>query len=154
MIAIFLNVILMLNMIISLFGDSFDEFQVLQVYYDKKEMCEVILEMEHIFSLFRPKEERMFVHTCTDFYNEDEEGMWQGRAVDVREIVEKNAQLTQENIKAVEGRITQNFTAVEGKIKGIEENFNQKFKAVEGNLKVLDEKIVSKFDELLKILMK
>jgi hypothetical protein len=50
----------MLNLIISILGDSFDEFQVLKVYYDKKEMCEVILEIEQIVSLFGSKNERMF----------------------------------------------------------------------------------------------
>jgi hypothetical protein len=72
-----------------------DEFQILQIYYDNKEMCEVILEMEQSFSSFNPKEEQMFAHICTDFYNENDEGMWQGRAVDTREVVVNNAERTQ-----------------------------------------------------------
>jgi hypothetical protein len=42
MLAVVLNVILMLNIIISILGDSFDEFQSFAVYYDHKEMAQVI----------------------------------------------------------------------------------------------------------------
>jgi WD40 repeat protein len=164
MIAVFLNVILMLNMIISILGDSFDEFQVLQVYYDKKEMCEVILEIEQIFSLFGPKEEKRFIHTCTGFYNENEEGMWQGRVVEVSDVVEKNAELTRQNIKAVdenikkvEKNINEKLSVMEESIKAVEGNLNKKLALVEGNIKEVNDNMAvmgSKLDELLKILVK
>jgi hypothetical protein len=164
MVAVFMNVILMLNMIISIFGDSFDEFQILQVYYDKKEMCEVILEIEQIFSLFSPKEENKFLHICTDFYRENEGGIWQGRAIDVHDVVENNAERTQEQIKAVEGNLTERIAGVEGKltdkIVAVEDNIKivkGNMKDVEGNIKELNDKMAgvdSKLEELLKILAK
>jgi hypothetical protein len=47
--AILLNVVLMLNMIVSIFGGSFDKFQLLSNYYNYREMAKVILELQNIF---------------------------------------------------------------------------------------------------------
>jgi uncharacterized protein (DUF2062 family) len=41
LIAIILNVILMLNMIISILGDSFDKFQIMKVFHNYKQMTEL-----------------------------------------------------------------------------------------------------------------
>ena len=86
--AIVLNVILMLSMIISILGDSFDEFQLYAIYYDNKEMTQVILEIEEIAaSLLNPKDLKMYLHTCTNYYKPDE-NTWQGKVIDVRAVVQ------------------------------------------------------------------
>jgi hypothetical protein len=40
-----------------------------------------------------------------DFYNKNDEGMWQRGAVNAREVLVNNAERTQEKILAVEGNI-------------------------------------------------
>jgi hypothetical protein len=48
----------------------------------------------------------MFLYVCTDYYKENEEGMWQGRVIDLREAVKDNAERSQVKIMAVEGKVT------------------------------------------------
>lgn len=89
LVAAILNVIIMLNMIIALLGDSFDEFQILAKYYDNREMIKVILEVEQIFSLFYMRKEKKFLHICENFYSEEED-MWQGKVVDMRLLIKNS----------------------------------------------------------------
>ena len=83
LVAIILNVVLMLNMIISILGDSFDEFQLFANYYDNKEMTQVILEIEQIFSIFVKEDTRKYLHICDNYYESNEE-LWQGKVIDIR----------------------------------------------------------------------
>jgi WD40 repeat protein len=107
-IAVIVNVIVMLNMIISILGDSFDEFQLSAAYYDTREMTELILEIEQIYSLFSKKDEQMYLHACQNCY-QGEPNLWQGKVVDVRKLVKESADKindsTQAKIKSLEDSI-------------------------------------------------
>ena len=87
--ATILNVILMLNMVIALLGDSFDEFQILAQYYDNIEMAKVILEIEQIYSLFLQNKQKKFMHICENFYAEEQD-LWQGKVVDMRLLIKNS----------------------------------------------------------------
>ncbi|OMJ81008.1 hypothetical protein SteCoe_18621 [Stentor coeruleus] len=81
--AIIVNVILMLNMIISILGDSFDEFQLKAVIYNFTEMTEVILDIENIKNVFNPIGSSKYLHACTYAY-ENTENQWTGKVMNMR----------------------------------------------------------------------
>jgi hypothetical protein len=75
-------------MIISILGDSFDEFQTFAVYYDHKEMTQVILEIEQIALVFDKQDLKMNLHIVMNFY-QSEADVWQGKVVDTRTAVDQ-----------------------------------------------------------------
>ncbi|OMJ86726.1 hypothetical protein SteCoe_11738 [Stentor coeruleus] len=86
--AIVFNVILMLNMIISILGDSFDEFQLKSEVYDNKEMTEVIIEIEQIKALFFVNTQLFHIHTLVYAYD-SESYVWDGKMKDIRRYVSR-----------------------------------------------------------------
>lgn len=86
--AIVFNVILMLNMIISILGDSFDEFQLKSEVYDNKEMTEVIIEIEQIKALFYVNTELFHIHALVYAY-ESESYIWDGKMKDIRRYISR-----------------------------------------------------------------
>jgi phage-related protein len=150
-------------MIISILGDSFDEFQLYAIYYDNKEMTQVILEIEEIAaSLLKPKDLKMYLHICTNYYISDE-NTWQGKVVDLRAVVQDVENKINKNIEkkisevenkiggvenaienkiaGVENAIENKIAGVENKIDGVESRFNEKINAVESKVAVVDSKI-------------
>ena len=155
-IAVFLNVILMMNMIISILGDAFDEFQIYAQVYDSKEMAQSILEMEQIISLFNSQESsRMFLHICQNYY-ESFDNSWQGKILDARTFIQNIAEQIQ--LKLTDGYqktykdmgiLGEQILLVENNIAGsIEESgnklsriMNESSSQIKSNVKIIQDKI-------------
>ncbi|OMJ91465.1 hypothetical protein SteCoe_5949 [Stentor coeruleus] len=158
-IAVTANLIIMLNLIISILGDVFDEFQLDAEIYDYSEMAEFILEAEQIISLVYSVDEYKYLHVCDNAYNRIGQA-WRGNVMDIRDFLrdkflkndlkplfeqnnnaaEENIQQLKENFRfnfmAMNDRVANELQAVEGKFQMIEEN-------IAINKKCLDEKIDS-----------
>jgi fluoride ion exporter CrcB/FEX len=112
--AVILNVVLMLNMIISIFGDSFDKFQLLSNYYNYKEMTEVILELENIFSFLNRSSESKYIHTVINPYIKEDD-VWKGRVVENKELLDN----TSKEIKGIKDDINDKIASMEKKLEEI-----------------------------------
>ena len=134
-IAVFLNVVLMLNMIISILGDSFDEFQTFAIYYDNKEMTQVILEIEQITSLFVSQDLKKYLHIVTNYY-QSETDLWQGKVVDTRSAVDElKAKIDKKIDKDIIGKLIL---------------MDRKLETVESKIDLFEGKVEEKIDEMLK----
>ncbi|OMJ95955.1 hypothetical protein SteCoe_509 [Stentor coeruleus] len=92
MLAITINVILMLNMIISILGNSFSEFQEKADIYNYCEMAEVILENYCIKRMFtKSKNEKKYLQVC-DLLNEGDSSSGINDQTD--QFIEINKRLT------------------------------------------------------------
>ena len=139
LLAVVVNIVLMMNMIISLLGDSFDEFQLLSVYYDNKEMTEIILEIEQIASLYSPIEMWRYLHICENYYLEEDQN-WKGKIVDARVQFKNSIGEIEKNVNGCVEKLTLEINALENQInigigssgKIIEENLKTEI-AVIGN---------------------
>jgi hypothetical protein len=161
MIAIFLNVILMLNMIISILGDSFDEFQLFSVYFDSREMTQAILEIEEIFSISGRVDVGKYLHVCVNAY-QTETSEWQGKVLEVRNLIDRrfdslfsqnseNLLKITEKIQEIGGKVSvsnNGFEKIQEKVGKIEENMNQmtqglteKVSSLESTMKELSQKL-------------
>ena len=74
-----INVTIMLNLLISILGDTFDNFQVGAMEVDKRKKLEGILEIEKIFSLFSRAEKRNYIHMCLQVDYDEAESEWEGK---------------------------------------------------------------------------
>jgi WD40 repeat protein/gas vesicle protein len=164
LLAVTLNVVLMLNMIISIFGDSFDKFQLLSNYYKYKEMAQVILEVERIFSfLDRPKEFK-FVHMIENPYTGDD--LWKGKFVENKELIEKTnneIKAVKDDVKAHIGAVKNDVNTVKDDIKIVRDDVKADIKAVKhdinsvrdhvkADIKAVEDKITS-IEEKLKAII-
>ncbi|OMJ95680.1 hypothetical protein SteCoe_930 [Stentor coeruleus] len=104
LIAMVVNVILMLNMIISILGDSFDEFQLMAEIYNYREMIEVLLEIEQLKSLILKPNESLYLHTCMHAYLSDEDS-WQGKVMETKVYLQDVERKISEGIKSIDESI-------------------------------------------------
>lgn len=146
--ALILNVVLMLNMIISVLGDTFDQYQLLAIYYEYKQMTEVILEISQILSVFTNDSKKEYLHLCVNAYNDKEE-KWQGKLLDIFNCVEKAQRALEEcistKIKGIENKICGNEKSNEKifkqRLAGIEERNEKRYRAVEEKIAAVNERL-------------
>lgn len=156
-IAVTANLIIMLNLIISILGDVFDEFQLDAEIYDYSEMAEFILEAEQIVSLVYKPDEYSYFHVCKNAY--DKIGQeWRGKVMDIRDFLrdkylkndlkplfDQNSKAAEESTQIIKENFKLSFTAMNEKVVNEIEAVDGKFQAIEAkidiNKKSLDEKI-------------
>jgi hypothetical protein len=89
-----INVIIILNLLISILGDSYEKFQAEAIEIGNLEMVELILEIETLMFWRRDKGVRMFPQVCdaTRFEGLAEE--WEGKLKAIGDMIKKNAKST------------------------------------------------------------
>ncbi|OMJ64982.1 hypothetical protein SteCoe_40236 [Stentor coeruleus] len=151
--------IIMLNMIISILGDVFDEFQLNAEIYNFNEMALVILENEQILSSFIGTTENLkYLHVCVHAY-ESSGSDWKGKVIDIRDflkdkflnndlrpILNENKKEIREEIKAIDNKIQ----AISEEAKANNANIQDRIQGVENKISNIQESI----DIILKILSK
>ncbi|OMJ81073.1 hypothetical protein SteCoe_18531 [Stentor coeruleus] len=163
-IAITVNLIIMLNMIISLLGDAFDEFQLMAEVHNYREMLEVVFEIEQLMSVTYKDEDLKYFHVCTHAY-EASGSQWKGKVLDVREFIqekivnenvkpmmEKNAKAVEDGMKSIDSRlrrISRNFgNGNEGDSRG---RFDNRMERLEEEVKEIRGKIDGIENSLMEI---
>ncbi|OMJ65122.1 hypothetical protein SteCoe_39187 [Stentor coeruleus] len=145
-IAVATNMIIMLNMIISILGDVFDEFQLNAEIYNYTEMAQVILETEQIRSFFGSVENYKYLHVCIHAY-EAAETEWKGRVMDLRDYLkddyfkkylkpsfnENQKQISEETKTIISGEVK----TVSGEVKTV----SGKVEAVSGKVEAVSEEV-------------
>jgi hypothetical protein len=100
------NVIIMLNLLISILGDSFDKFQLSSQEIDCMEMTQVILEIESMmFYRSRQNDNKMYLVVCENESTVKQE--WDGKILIVqRKLDEMNSDFDR-NEKIIEDKIAE-----------------------------------------------
>jgi WD40 repeat protein len=88
MMASVINVIIMLNLLISILGDSFDSFQMDAMQIDFLEQAELILEIESLMFWKRDLNERLFLQTCQELTVEENQA-WEGKVTMIMKSIRK-----------------------------------------------------------------
>ncbi len=85
--ALLINPIIMLNLLISILGDTFDRVQSTKVIADMKELCDMVIELESLLYWRRELGGRQYLQSCNSKeYEEVSEDQWEGK---VRELDNK-----------------------------------------------------------------
>lgn len=143
--AITINVIMLLNILISILGDCFDEFQYKFDIYNYKEMVSVVYECKCLSSFFFSKKENEgFLQVCIDMYN-DPAFNWKGKVLNIRDYIrEFNKSLTK--------KLKKNEKTFNKSIENIQKQIDSMQKSSEIAQKRSEEIINKRFDEILNIL--
>jgi hypothetical protein len=118
-----LNLILMLNMIISILGDSYDQFTLDKNMIDYREKISLTLEVQTALFWKNQLNKSFFVHFITSQFENraDETDDWQGRMMFADQRQEQRikdfAGTIDQRINEVESKIN---AKIEGKIDGVE----------------------------------
>lgn len=119
-VAVTISIILMLNMIISILGDSFDEFQLKADIFNYREMAGVIIEIKCLKEWFCKIEDKCeYLHICLNAYEDPVLG-WRGRVLDVRETVEEFRIFSKEHFDKMENQTRKRFDRIQKNVEGLE----------------------------------
>jgi hypothetical protein len=97
-----INCIIMLNLLISILGDSYERVQVSLVESDYSQMLEVIIELEKLMIWNRYKGSAAYLHQCgypDDEYSQDE---WEGKIRVLQDTISGVGTLIETKLKQVE----------------------------------------------------
>jgi hypothetical protein len=89
MIASIVNVVILLNLLISILGDSFDKFQVTEAETDRRQMLESILEVELMASWVGKTDEERYIHICKDISGDQDEEKREGKILALEKKMDK-----------------------------------------------------------------
>lgn len=112
------NVIIILNLLISILGDSFESFQSEAAEVDCLEMAEIVLEIETLMFWRRKKSVKSYIYKC-QIVEQQEKKNWEGRLNAISEMVEElkykfETDLNEVKVqsKATEDKFTNEFEAI------------------------------------------
>jgi WD40 repeat protein len=114
-VASILNLIVMLNLLISILGDSYDKVQLTLVESDYSQKLEVILEIEKMLFFNRNKGTRTYLHKCDVYRNEFSEMEWEGRI-----------RLIQDSMQQVSNLILKSNSHIESLLLNLQRSLEQK----------------------------
>lgn len=124
MIASIINVTIMLNLLISILGDSFDRFQVESFEADQKLKLEGILEIEQIMNFSIKSAEKKFIHMCLQVEYNESETEWEGKIMALNKkidnLTDKVYQESERNHKAILKMGMKNQDSIRGIYKKID----------------------------------
>lgn len=78
-----INFLVMVNLLISIIGDTYDKVQAFRDIADRREMAEMVLEIEYLMVWKRNLDVKRYLHLVSSDNSENMEDVWQGK---VREL--------------------------------------------------------------------
>ena len=106
----------MLNLLISILGDSYDQFQVEKTIIDFSEKAEFILEIEKMLFFRKFASKFQYLHVCTsrteDGVNED----WEGRIIYMDKKLEINLNILKKNQGPAQKSLNDQISSIQPKI--------------------------------------
>jgi hypothetical protein len=163
-VATVVNVVLMLNMLISILGDSYDNFSLERNIIDYTEKLEICLEIQKVLFWRKLSGSDIFLHVLpSPFEDDDGQQDWQGKIMYMEKKQERRLDNIHEKVtevdaklSTVEDNIKKNIEEVNQKVTGIEKSLRKEFENKLGNvnLKVnsIENKITSVQTNLSKVL--
>ena len=167
-----INVVLMLNLLISILGDSYERFQLEQGIVDIKEKARISMELQSMMFWTHKHSLLKCIRLCNSGFQDDEEQDWEGRIrfmdkkldKNIRELIESNKlaeNKATENIQSMEKMISKSlegkFVSVEKKISDISTSLEAKMVSAGNNAEIseiralLEDKIASVEDKIADI---
>lgn len=104
-IALIINPIVMLNLLISIIGDTFDRVQSEMIIADMKELCEMIIEIENLLYWRRSAGMKTYLQICTTKQSEEIDNQWEGKL----RVMEKKLNDLSQNLYTIDKKNTARF---------------------------------------------
>ena len=132
-----INVVLMLNLLISILGDSYERFQLEQAVVDIKEKAKISMDLQSMMFWSNKQSDLKYIRLCDSAFPDEEEQDWEGRIRFMDKKFDKNIKELIESNKVVETKATENTKSME---KEINKSFEGKFTSLEGKIASMESK--------------
>eukprot|EP00358_Blepharisma_japonicum_P000194 CAMPEP_0202949714 /NCGR_PEP_ID=MMETSP1395-20130829/16551_1 /ASSEMBLY_ACC=CAM_ASM_000871 /TAXON_ID=5961 /ORGANISM="Blepharisma japonicum, Strain Stock R1072" /LENGTH=189 /DNA_ID=CAMNT_0049652989 /DNA_START=3244 /DNA_END=3810 /DNA_ORIENTATION=+ len=165
--ATLINVVLMLNLLVSTLGDTYDKFQTVSAELDSKEMLSLVIEFESILFWARSEKAKavrqdklMYLQRCDLFHDTDASDKWQGKikelslkidgvkdgVIGIQKNVGKELKSVEENMRRdferiIGEKIIKSQTQLEGKIELMRQDWEPKMKGIMETLEAIKLKL-------------
>jgi hypothetical protein len=126
-----INVIIMLNVLISILGDSYDQFQTERLIIDIKSRTEQVLEIEKMLFWRYSTNTVKNMHICDAPQKSSESGSWEGKLVYIDKTLKK---IDQKLVESSESSLN-HFSELEAKLQNLEKSFSRRFHFLEELIK-------------------
>ena len=130
--ALLVNIVFMMNLIISILGNAHDEFQTKSDIINYKEMGETVLDIEFIMNLSHPKGDSQYLSICVNPYDEGEDE-WGGRVKEIKSLIEKNQDQLKSRINGLYENgieLQTRLNEFDNRIITLESNLNKKLEEI------------------------
>lgn len=81
------NFLIMVNLLISIIGDTYDKVQAYRQIADRREMAQIILEIEYLMIWKRNENHKSFIHILKEDSLNEEEESWQGKVKELQDFI-------------------------------------------------------------------
>ena len=147
-----INVVLMLNLLISILGDSYERFQLEQAIVDIKEKAKISMELQSMMFWTKKTSLLQCIRLCTTAFQDEEVQDWEGRIRfmdkkfdrSIKELIESNTlaeNKATESSKSIEANINKSNMMLEGKFASVEGRISGISASLEGKIASVDSKI-------------
>jgi len=133
------NVVMMLNLLVSTLGDTFDRFQMIADELNSKEMLQLVVEFESIMfwrrselAKLNSKGKLMYLQRCDIFQDSNVSDKWQGKIKEISTKIDGY----KENILDMKKNMSE-------ELGNVQISLNEKMEDIGGNVKKLEEKVDS-----------
>ena len=147
--ATILNLILMLNLLISILGDSYDLFMIEKMVYDLKEKIDFSLEIQTTLFWKKQYNQSKYFYVLSKAFDDGGENAsadWQGKIVFLEKRQEKNIDNLKQNTNELKDII--NGKDFKVKLSEIQVSMDQKISGVE---KIIDNKISGVDNKIIEV---
>lgn len=87
----------MLNLLISIIGDTYDRVLSDSVAADAKELLDMIIEVESMMFTRRNVSVKQYIQVCKEYEKEDDDGGWEGKLRALQNTIDKINTSNQQN---------------------------------------------------------
>ena len=132
-----INVVLMLNLLISILGDSYERFQIEQVIVDIKEKARISMELQLMMFWSNKKSLLKCIRLCNYAFQGEEDHDWEGRIRFLDKKLDRNFSGLVKSNEIAEVKASDSSKLIETKIAPLE----GRFASIESTIKLVDSKI-------------
>ena len=118
--ALLINPIIMINLLISIIGDTYDRVQGDNLSADMKELMDMIQEAENMMIFSRNNNSIKFFQVCAEFEKENQDDGWEGKLRELQAVIDSIEVNNQNNQKALIKKLNTQDKFLEEQAKKIE----------------------------------
>lgn len=118
---IIINPIIMLNLLISIIGDTFERVQSTRVVADMKELCEMVIEVERLLFWRRNNDQKHYIQICNSKEEDEQpEEAWEGLIIEldkkltfVKDNIIKYQERNQDKLKDIQDYLNSTVPSIQ-----------------------------------------
>jgi len=133
------NLVLMLSMLISILGDSFDNFLLEKHIIDCREKLDSVIEIQKMKFFKRASGKKQYLHFLVHPYEDNQNTEeWQGKVL----YMEKKQNIKIQRVTDEIAEVQKNITGVEKKITGVESKIENKITVIENKIAEVKKNVI------------